>query len=184
MVATKRPALQRTYHVYKKPRFAQDVARVVRSLQESKYYNAAINHTAVTSTTACSAITAGSGTEERDGRKIMMTGLTAQIVLNTATSGFIRVIVYVPKVSSASLSLANVYSPVENDATWVLFDRMYKFDYETSLLQTINLKLSKKLVIDYEDGSGAAVRNPVKLYIHTSGTTTGLGWTKLWFKDM
>lgn len=176
----KRPPLERTYHVVKRPRLAAQVTRAVRNMRETKYKNESITHlAATTSTTTISNVSEGNGVSTRDGRKILM--MSAEVRMRVGGTNC-RVVIYVPKDPSTTLALTNDWDPIDNDEYWVLHDRLYTGDGDGVF--AVNFRLHQKLGIEYAVTTGAAIKNPVKMYLHSSTTSTILGHTKLWYKDI
>lgn len=187
MSKTQRALFQSPRPLKKRRIVKSDVRRAVRSLQESKYFNSAISHiTATASTTALSAVTPGDGAEQRDGRKILLTGVEVMGMCNDYHTT--RVVIYVPKKSSDDLTLASVYSAIDNDAYWVLYDDWVTdtlHDTTVSFTQgTFHIKLNRRLTIEFEDGSNNPIKNPVKMLIRNSSSESVYGFGKIWYKDI
>lgn len=179
MVATKR--LLAAARMDERLKRNKSVAAVVRDLSETKYVNRTIAHTTTAnSTTTLSGISSGSGTSQRDGRKILMSALEIRWHCNSDTP--VRCVIYVPKGAPGTvLSLSAWSDPVENDEFWVLYDVIIDANGGTT---SFNRKLRQKLTIEYSDSTISATRNPVYMLLQTSGNTTIVGHTKLWYKDM
>lgn len=182
MPATKRfLARARMQSKYERPT-TRSIARVVRGMQETKYVNTPIAHSATTtSTTVISSCAQGSGPEARDGRKVMMNAAELQIVQTGTPITAVRVIVYVPKDASDTIGLTNYYDPIDNDTHWVLMDMMMSPE---ALSSTLTRRLRRLLTCEYNDNTGNATRNAVKLYLHSSASATIQGHTKMWYKDI
>jgi hypothetical protein len=161
---------------------------------ESKYANRNITHIGVTnSTTVLTAIAAGSGSSGgRDGRKIKLKSFETKFQVDTSQSSFYRIIYYVPKTASDTLSLANAYSAIENDSIWVLHDRFFLFSAaggtpvsNTNAVQTYRHSFPMGLNVEFDgDATSDFVKNPVKMLILTPGATSVLGHTKVWYTDV
>lgn len=178
MPATKKLLARARASKYDRP-YTRSIARVVRSMQETKYVNTPINHSATTtSTTVISSCGAGTSQSTRTGRKVMMNAAELRMNLGGAT---VRCIVYVPKDASDFISLTNYYDAVDNDEMWVLQDLILDGQVDSN---TFNRRLRQLLTIEYNDSTGNATRNPVKLYLHSSSSTTINGHTKMWYKDI
>lgn len=175
----KRPALQRTYHVggpYKRAR----LATMVRNLRETKYKNQSISHIATTtSTTIISNVSSGDSVEDRDGRKILM--VNCEIRLRVGGSNA-RIVIYVPKDPTATLALTTDADAIDNDEYWVIFDRLFTGHGEGVF--AVNLRIPQKLGIEFATSGGSAIKNPVKMYLHTSSASSISGHTKMWYKDI
>ena len=156
--------------------------RALRSEPESKYFNNVVTHSATTdSTTILTGMAAGTGVQERVGRKIKT--LSAMVNLDVDASLIARCILYVPKQADQELVLTSFYLPVDNDQFWVLKD-WYQSNNQNNNPQIVTHKFPMGLNCEY-DGTGATAlaKNPVKLLIRTSATGTVQGHTKVWYKD-
>lgn len=161
---------------------------------ESKYANRNITHLAVTnSTTVLTAIAAGSGSSGgRDGRKIKLKSFEMKLQVDTALASFYRIVFYVPKNATDTLALANVYSAIENDQIWVLHDRFLYFQStggtpvdNSNATQSYRHSFPMGLGVEFDgDATSDFVKNPVKMLILSSTTTSVLGHTKVWYTDV
>lgn len=180
MVATKRMLSRARLQDAKRRRTTgPSLAAAVRSLAESKYKNVSVTHNATTSSdTVLTDIATGNGSETRDGRKIMLTSASVQLYTSI---DYLRVTIYVPKDGSATLGLGgSSATPIDNDEYWVLYDRIHANE---GAYISVNLNMLRKLTVEYNDSTGTAIRNPVKMHLE-GPTGTVLGHTKVWYKDI
>lgn len=149
---------------------------------ETKYFNNNIIHSAISSsTTSLTLIAAGTGVENRIGRKIKLKSLLMNI--RKEGTGVVRAVLYVPKQANQTLSLPSLESPVDNDQFWVLRD-WYFSDTNNNNPGVWTHVFPTGLNVEYEGtGSGAVVKNPVKLLLQTIGSSTINGHTKVWYTD-
>lgn len=155
---------------------------------ESKFHNTTVSHltTPFSNTNLCN-IAAGTGTQDRIGRKVRVK--SAEYTLCTsgsATDVPIRAILYVPKSTGDNLSLAIFTDPVPNDRFWVIHDCLYDANggggtTSAQYRHSFNLPIS----VEYDGPlAGDLSKNDIKLFIAT-GNSSGnvIGHTKVWYID-
>jgi len=158
--------------------------RRLMPLPETKYFNNNIIHSGISeSTTDLTMIAAGTAVEQRVGRKVKLKSLLMNFRV-TGTGGPTRCVLYVPKQANQDLSLAAIENSVDNDQFWVLRD-WYVADNIDNNPGVWTHTFPMGLNVEYDGtGGSSAVKNPVKLYLTSGGTTTINGHTKVWYTDV
>lgn len=179
--AQKRPA-RRTYRPNKRMRRPYVP---LYPKPETKYHNESILHNAVqNSTTLACNVEAGAGTTNRVGRKLRIKSL--EVLLRAAAgSGPVRMVIYVPKTQSQTLTLTNPAQAIDNDQFWVVKDGWVQ-PQGNNAAEGIYYRHSFPLglVTEY-DGNTASdvIKNGIKVLLFATNSTTILGHTKIWFMD-
>lgn len=176
-------------------------ASAVRSLKETKYLNTPMSLTGpgLSTETILNDVPAGNGTSNRDGRKILVTGLEARFRIkdpSTSEGGNAdtRVIIYVPKDPNARISIGFIGQAVENNDFWILYDQIHQSKTVGAAggvgtaTCCVNIRKLLKLTTEFNglDG-GDFTRNPIIMKTVTDGVAPDLnvtGHTKCWYKDM
>lgn len=152
---------------------------------ESKYYNLDVSSdpgTSASLTANMCRIPAGTGVEQRVGRKIKL--LSAEYCGQLTTNNPVRIIMYVPKDQSDELVLANQSSSVDNDKFWVIHDKFYDSNGGNTIFQ---FRKTFRFGINTEFGGTAGDdinKNGVRLSITKLNATDSARYhTKVWYLD-
>jgi len=95
-----------------------------------------------------------------------------------------RMIVYVSKDPSTTMTLTNIYSATDSDKFWVLHDRIHDVT-SFSWFPPTNLFLKRRLNVEYSvDIGNEPVKHHVRLLIMTEANVDWRGHVKLWYKDV
>jgi len=119
-------------------------------------------------------ISAGDGTNQRDGRMIAVTNVRGQLVAPSGDN--VRVIIYIPKTAGDSITLAAVQDAVPPDTFTVLYDNYWHpvgNGGNRAIKFNCNLGRNGKR-IEFNGTSGFDnVTSEIKMYMET-GTGTGI----------
>lgn len=155
---------------------------------ESKFHNVdLVSTSASTHDFAINRVTEGTGANERVGRKIRSYAYEYEIFTTTSsTATLMRVVLYVPKVTTASLSTLGLADAIENDSYWVLHDKIYSTTGAGSTgLPSLcaQARVRQALTAEFTAAGGVAGGN-VRMAVVFDVTTAIDGFTKTWFKDI
>jgi len=131
----------------------------------------------------------------RDGNQVHITGIYGKFVITGAdATNIVRVILYIPKVASDTMSTIDVHNLIDQDSYTVLYDKTFTTTYGGTNQRIFTIaknfhRGSRKGLLTQFYGTGSTdwSKNPLKMYIVSDSAAISdpslTGHLRTYFKD-
>lgn len=189
-----------------KSRVSKNIKKYVQSKIEANQETKHLNYTYNTSVTdeirtpldtLLVDVDQGDTANQRSGNQLFVTGIYGRFAFRQAdTTNLIRVILYIPKDPSDSLTsgLVDYIGAVDLDRFTVLSDKLVnvnvagKNQQVMTLARKFNKGIKKGITVQYTDGTGSnCTKNNLRLYMVSDSAATAdpsvYGYMRIYYKD-